>query len=602
MNFLRRILKNKSILAVLAVAIIGGGYFGYKSMTAKAVTTSYVLAQAQLGTVIQSISGTGQVSATNQADIKPKVSGQVTDIAVQNSQTVKAGALLVRIDDQSAQKAVRDAQANLQSAQLSLQKLLQPADALSLTQSQNQLAQAQESKDSAVNDLQTAYDNGFSNVATAFLNLPSIMTGLQNILYTTSPGLGTAGQWNLDYYANVAAQYNASATSFRADANDKYQIARTAYDQNFTDYKATDRTAPTTTIESLINESYATTKDIADAVKSASNLIQFYEDKLTSQNLQPASIADTQLASLNTYTGQVNSQLSNLLGSVNTIQSDKQAIVNADRSITADQESLAKLQAGADPIDIQSSQLSVQQRQNALLDAEQTLADYSVHAPFDGTIAALNVKLGDQVGSGSAVATLITQQKLAEVSLNEIDAAKVQVGQKATLTFDAIDGLSLTGEVAEIDTIGTVTQGVVSYNVKIGFDSQDERIKPGMSVSAQIITDVKQDVLTVPNSAVKAQGGNSYVQRFDNLSQADQQAGLGNSGFISKLTPRQEAVTVGASNDSLTEITGGLQAGDLVVTRTVSSGGTAAASSASASGQAGGLRIPGFGGGFGAGR
>ena len=99
---------------------------------------------------------------------------------------------------------------------------------------------------------------------------------------------------------------------------------------------------------------------------------------------------------------------------------------------------------------------------------------------------------------------LITKQKIAEISLNEVDAAKVKVGQKVTLTFDAIDGLSITGEVSEIDALGTVSQGVVTYGVKIAFDTQDERVKSGMSVSAAIITDVKQNVLLVPNAAVKS--------------------------------------------------------------------------------------------------
>ena len=70
--------------------------------------------------------------------------------------------------------------------------------------------------------------------------------------------------------------------------------------------------------------------------------------------------------------------------------------------------------------------------------------------------------------------------------MNEVDAAKISVGNKTTLTFDATEDLTLTGKVAQIDTIGTVEQGVVSYKVKIAFDTQDERIKPGMTANASI--------------------------------------------------------------------------------------------------------------------
>ena len=64
------------------------------------------------------------------------------------------------------------------------------------------------------------------------------------------------------------------------------------------------------------------------------------------------------------------------------------------------------------------------------------------------------------------------------------DFLTIKVGDKATLTFDAVTDLSISGQVAEIDTVGTVSQGVVSYALKIAFDTQDTRVKPGMTVSA----------------------------------------------------------------------------------------------------------------------
>jgi HlyD family secretion protein len=316
----------------------------------------------------------------------------------------------------------------------------------------------------------------------------------------------------------------------------------------------------------LIAQTYQTTQNISTAVKNANNLIQFYEDKFTEHNLKPASLADTHLASLNTYTGKINTNLSNLLTVMHVIQNDKDAIVNADRAITENTQSLAKLKAGADPLDIQSAQLTITQRENALLDTQNNLADYYIRAPFAGTIAKINVTKTDSVSGGTAVATLITKQQLAEISLNEVDAAKIKIGQKVTLTFDAIDGLSIAGKVAEIDTVGTVTQGVVTYAVKISFDAQDDRVKPGMSVNAAIITNVKTDVLTVPNSAVKSQGNISYVEMF--TLPLVQTTGSQNQGIPSATAPRQQQVQIGISNDTSTEIVSGLNEGDQVVTRT----------------------------------
>jgi hypothetical protein len=197
----------------------------------------------------------------------------------------------------------------------------------------------------------------------------------------------------------------------------------------------------------------------------------------------------------------------------------------------------------------------------------------------------MNVKKGDSVTGGTAAATLVTAQKIAELSLNEVDAAKVKPGQKATLGFDAVEGLSIAGAVSDIDTIGTVSQGVVTYVVKIGLDTEDGRVKPGMSVSAAIIIDVKQDVLTVPSSAVKTQGNASYVELFDApLPQAN-----GTQGSLSAVLPRRQDVEIGLSSDTETEIISGVKEGDEVVSRTITAK-TATAAAPSLFGGGGGAR------------
>ena len=195
------------------------------------------------------------------------------------------------------------------------------------------------------------------------------------------------------------------------------------------------------------------------------------------------------------------------------------------------------------------------------MDAKEKLSDYTLRASIGGTIAAVSVKKGDNASSGTSVATLISPQQMVEISLNEVDVPKVKTGQKAVLTFDAIEELTITGTVAEVDSIGTATQGVVNYVVKIAFDTQDERVKPGMSVSADIITEAKPDVLLVSGSAVKTQGNYSYVEILENGQ------------------PQAVLVTVGSSNDTMVEITSGLSEGQEIITQTISNSQTSLQSS-----------------------
>ena len=558
MNFIKRWLKRKVTWGTI-VLIIVAGYFAVKIFAGGQEEVSYQTTAVTRGTLTVSVSGTGQVSALSQIDIKPKVSGDIVYIGVQNGQTVKVGDVVARIDSSDAQKTVRDAEISLETAQLSLNKLKQPADALTLLQAENNLAKAKENKADAETALEKAYNDGFNDVTDAFLDLPSAMSGLQDVLYSST--LGTNGEWNIDYYYSKAAEYDLKAYNFKTDTQTKLEAARLAYDKNFQDYKSLTRSSPTSTIESIIQETYDTAVKLSEAVTSANNLIQFYVDKLTSANKTLAAAATTHLSELNSYTGKINGHLTSLLSAKNTIISQKQAIVNAQRSIDESAASLDKLVAEPDALDLRSSELSVQQKQNALLDAKEKLSDYTLRASIGGTIAAVSVKKGDNASSGTSVATLISPQQMVEISLNEVDVPKVKTGQKAVLTFDAIEELTITGTVAEVDSIGTATQGVVNYVVKIAFDTQDERVKPGMSVSADIITEAKPDVLLVSGSAVKTQGNYSYVEILENGQ------------------PQAVLVTVGSSNDTMVEITSGLSEGQEIITQTISNSQTSLQSS-----------------------
>jgi len=191
----------------------------------------------------------------------------------------------------------------------------------------------------------------------------------------------------------------------------------------------------------------------------------------------------------------------------------------------------------------------------------------------------------------------LTRAKVAEISLNEVDVAKIKVGQKATLTFDAVPDLTIAGVVSQVDLIGTVSQGVVNYGVKIMFDTQDERIKTGMSVSAAIVTDFKAGVLLVPNSAIKQGIDGPMVQVLNGVKIDSNTANL---GVTSKTLPETVTVQTGLANDTQTEITDGLKEGDQVVTRTISGTATSAASASASKtttlNRAYGIRLPGMGG------
>lgn len=124
-NLQNKIWQHKIIATLLIIVILIGGYYVYGRLNNSGAQTKYVLAAVSKGTLVSSVSGSGQVSASSQINIQPQVSGRVTYIAAQNGQRVKAGALLVELDTTDAEKAIRNAQVGLDGAKLNLEKLQQ---------------------------------------------------------------------------------------------------------------------------------------------------------------------------------------------------------------------------------------------------------------------------------------------------------------------------------------------------------------------------------------------------------------------------------------------------------------------------------------------
>jgi len=599
-------ITRKIIISVVIILVIIGSYFGYKALKGDKNEIRYTLAKVEKGTLISSVSGSGQVSASDQVDIKPKVSGELAAIYIQkDQQEVKTGQLLATINTTSAQRSVTDAKLALESAQTKLEELLSPPDSQDLLQAENAVAQAERDLEKAQNNydnigtdtektLADAYESGYNNVSTIFFKLSDYIKDLKDVL-----GTEKSEQEYISSYKLILGR----DSPFIQKLLDDYSQASDLYSESFTFFRGVSQTDSRDTIYKLINDTLETTKAVSQALQSTRDMYDAITTKVytdyyifsTVDKMQPKIESD-----LTAIFSSINTLQQNIDTIDNTVQDTPDEIKDSELALKSAQEKLAEiklaleeLKAGADPLDIKTQRNLIAQKQESLITAQENLANCYVYTPFGGVITSINTKIkkGDSVSSSTVLATLLTKQKIAEISLNEIDAAKVKVGQKATVTFDAIEGLSITGEVVGLDTIGTVTQGVVTYNVKINFDTQDERIKPGMSVSVSIITEVKQDVLLISNSAVKTSDDTYYTEILDSTV-IPKESTTNKITITSKISPQQQLIQIGSANDSSTEIISGLKEGDWVVTGTSSSSTTQ--SQQSTTGNT--FRIPGIGG------
>ncbi len=175
------------------------------------------------------------------------------------------------------------------------------------------------------------------------------------------------------------------------------------------------------------------------------------------------------------------------------------------QNIAAWQAELGKIANGPDPETTQKLELQLKL-------AEKQLEGQTVKAPFDGTITSLTFSRGDMVSAGSLAAQIADLSELfVDVPISEVDIPLIKVGQEAELVFDAYFDQTFSGTVVEVATIGVNTAGIVNYNVTIQLDSNDQGIRPGMTVGVNILVEEKPNTYTVPAESVVSRNGDYFV-------------------------------------------------------------------------------------------
>lgn len=587
--------------------------------------TRYYLSTVEKGTVSTVVSGSGQVYGNDQIELNAEVSGKVTQVLVANNQTVAEGATLATISSTSAYQSVRSASAALESAKLDLEELKSPTDSLSLLQAKNALAQAkrtlaglqptdeeiedaEQAVEKAERDLQeitltseqdvsSAIEEGYNAVVSAFLELPGIKNDLADLLGTANSVEEYVGFYELlvgsDYTEKLLIDYYLAEEKLNAALAD-YNDANLSSDSEV----KTELSEKTLEAAKALSNAFTDAQNMLDAIESedydrsaAASVIDEMSPIISSDILSINSIVSSIQTSVDTIERVNLTSPYDLSDAEDTLSDAKETLAElkdgpeaddlakAEEDVAEKTQQLADLEAGATVAEIEAQEIVVAQKQNDLTEAYEELAKYTIKAPVAGAVAGLSIKRGDTLSSGTTVATIVSDQKVAVISLNEVDVAKVKVGNKVTLSFDAIEDLEISGTVVDVDMIGSTTQSVVTYDVHIAFDTQDERILPGMSVTADIITDAKVDVLVIDNGAIESQGDIYYVNKFDKTYTETEMT----EGIVSSTAPTATQVEIGLAGDTQTEIISGLSEGDQVVVRTSTNSSSSASSSSTSS-------------------
>jgi HlyD family secretion protein len=273
---------------------------------------------------------------------------------------------------------------------------------------------------------------------------------------------------------------------------------------------------------------------------------------------------------------------------------------------------------------VAQAQAQVQQAQAALSVAQVNLSHTTITSPIDGVVVSRDVNVGQTVAASLSAPTLFTiandltaMQVIANI--DQADIGLVEQAKSVRFSVDAFPGKEFDGKIEQMRLNPVNVQNVVTYNVVIDVDNPEQKLKPGMTANLTITIDERNNVLKVPNSALRftpqdaqrtgasGQGGQGQGQRR-RQQQGDNAAG-GNSGGENRFAPasapvlpgqirvvwvlgqngkpERRRITVGLSDGSATEVVDGqLNEGDMVIT------GQQIAGSSNANTQS---RPPGFG-------
>jgi HlyD family secretion protein len=266
------------------------------------------------------------------------------------------------------------------------------------------------------------------------------------------------------------------------------------------------------------------------------------------------------------------------------------ALDAAKAELTASQNNVTAAQAQVRVADTQlsSAQANVRQADAALAQSRADLAHTYILAPVDGVVVSRNIDVGQTVAASLQAPTLfqiaedLTKMQV-DTNVSEADVGRVKVGMPATFTVDAYPGTVFRGTVSSIRQAPINVQNVVTYDVVIGVANPDLKLFPGMTANVRILVDRRQDVLRVPNAALRYRPADAPAPAKGRAAASQV--------WVLDANNKAHAVTVksGITDGTYTEITGGgLNAGDSVVLAALNGKAPTASAAATASPFSGG--------------
>lgn len=503
-------LKKKVIIgtvcgvAVLAVGLWGAQQFLFTEESNGDIQTAI----AQKGDISNSISGSGTLEPKESYDVVPLVQGDILADYITEGQTIEKGDLLYRIDDSEMESNIEKSKLSLEKTQLSNQEVLDSLEDLTvISDATGNVTEMFVEKGDEVQQgaqIATIVDN-----STAIVSVPFIPA--------------TA--------ANLYVGQEASV---------------------------------------LLEDNFATLYGTVTRIASGSRVIEDYiavtDVEITIENPGNVAAGQTGIVTVGDYGTPYSGTFS--YGSEKTITAKASGTISELNIDTGDAvkegDIVAKLTSESAETSQKNSNISLRESQISLENLYDQLDNYNITSPISGTVIQKNSKAGDTIESSSktVMAVIADMSEMTfTINVDELDISKIEVGQEVTVTADAQEGKTFTGYVDNVSVVGTSSNGVTTYPVKVVLKDYGDLL-PGMNVNASIVIEESKDALLIPVSALN-RGNFVAVKGASQTASSSDDTEKGNVPMPSNAPDGFAYVQVetGITNDDYVEILSGLDEG-----------------------------------------
>ena len=498
-------MRRRWIVIIAALIVVAGAvaFWLLRSRQQAAAFSGLQTEPAQRGDLTATVGATGVVRANQTALLTWLTTGTVGEVMVSVSDRVQKDQMLATLEQTSLPQTVIQAHADLVSAQRALDDLLnsslQQANALkSVDDARKALEDAQDPElvkakaQQAIADAQKAVDNA-----------------ARALRWTDSP----AGQ------------------SFIDEARAQVVLAQDALERAQKDFEPYANKPEDNLVRARLQTALSAAQQRYDAAVRQLNGL------LGTTNPTDQAVAQANLETAKAQLADAQRQWERVKDGTSPAE-----LATLEAQLSDAQRQYERVQDGPDPDEVAAAQARVAAAQSAINQAR-------IAASFAGVITQVESKPGDQVTPGTLAFRLDDLSRLlVDVQVSEVDINRIQIGQDVTLAFDAILNKEYHGVVSEVALVGTASQGVVDFTVTVELTDADQAVKPGMTAAVNVVVSQLQDVLLVPNRAVRVLDNKRVVYILKNG------------------TPAPVEVQLGASSDTSSQVVGGeLKEGDPVV-------------------------------------